>query len=139
MENKYYTPTIEEFHVGFECEVETIANHKGIANGWEGVILCTLWFNSVDPTRISKSLIETSNVRVKYLDQADIESLGFKQDGDFNTVFYIVDKLVLQVIKDEVLIYTHKQEGKYSEHLFKGMIKNKSELKKVLKMIGYAG
>jgi len=23
-ENKYYTPSIEEFHVGFECEISTL-------------------------------------------------------------------------------------------------------------------
>ena len=28
MENKYYTPSIEEFHVGFECEYKEINSEE---------------------------------------------------------------------------------------------------------------
>ena len=122
MENKYYTPEIEEFHVGFEYEwvkpdrTETIKleclNNIGF-----------LWGITIP-----------EGVRVKYLDQEDIESLGFKQSKtdkywyDSKCGRYWVHK---ESIDDWRWIISDEQ----SEVSFAGTIKNKSELKRVLKML----
>lgn len=70
--NKYYTPTIEEFHVGFEYELlgnsgNWYKNNFGDANGeyWNELSEC-YWD------------ITHNKLRVKYLDQSDIESLGWE-------------------------------------------------------------
>jgi hypothetical protein len=62
-DNKYYIPQIEEFHVGFEYELE-----DPITKLWVKFIFeeDKLWF------------VKSNKVRVKYLDKSDIESLGFK-------------------------------------------------------------
>ena len=138
MENKYYTPTIEEFHVGFEYEEETIIytdkgwfTHKDL--GWEKKIFDSTSYmeNYYLSERVKRGLVGKYNptIRVKYLDREDIESLGFAQTvEDQYTLddieFLIDDDLFVQIIKDDGF-------------LFQGTIKNKSELKKVLKMIGY--
>jgi hypothetical protein len=67
MENKYYTPEIEEFHVGFEYE----AKPKGSIHI---DYMPFIW-------RGNNSLISeftSATLRVKYLDREDIESLGWE-------------------------------------------------------------
>ena len=138
MENKYYTPTIEEFHVGFEYEEETIIytdkgwfTHKDL--GWEKKIFDSTSYmeNYYLSERVKRGLVGKCDptIRVKYLDREDVESLGFAQTvEDQYTLddieFLIDDDLFVQIIKDDGF-------------LFQGTIKNKSELKRVLKMIGY--
>ena len=131
-ENKYYTPEISEFHVGFEYEYYNEYHRPdGI---WEKVGL-----NEFDDWFVHNFEIEKS--RVKYLDKQDIEDLGFKEDENNSTP----DRLNLELYKNgftigvvlynvtELIIY--KYTGK-EDVLFRGTIKNKSELKKLLKQIG---
>lgn len=132
MEHKYYTPTIEEFHVGFEYEYKPILAGLNNERGeWKKV---TFDF-------IPLSHIELEYTRVKHLDREDIESLGFilnvvdcgedtqynelgirrnKEGGYFGT-FFLDD--------------TH---GEYNMQIFESFyrIKNKSELKRLLKQLG---
>lgn len=134
MENKYYTPTIEEFHVGFEYEMNYGYNE------W------SYEFTPYDFGTISDFIAE-DKCRVKYLDREDIESLGFelfdttKKDEIY---FRASDNLMTE---QEIRLWVSKEfnyieindvkEKTGCEGLFRGKIKNKSELKKVLKMIGY--
>lgn len=69
MKEKYYTPELEEFHVGFEYEVQSIENAH-----W-GKVICSSGFGAFDD---DINDLEEERIRVKYLDKADIESLGFK-------------------------------------------------------------
>jgi len=75
--NLYYIPTIEEFHVGFEFEKydDRIATYK------ENNYIPTNWHRfKYDLKSIRLSQIGThlysKTIRVKTLDQSDIESLG---------------------------------------------------------------
>ena len=125
MENKsYYTPKIEEFHIGFECEV------LGIIGTKEDERLFS------QPTIISQKellLIDRLEIRVKYLDQSDIESLGWKfgtNDYVFpenKNVTYGQYKLLLNNNELEII--------HLSGTLFRGTIKNKSELIKLMKQL----
>lgn len=69
MDNKYYIPTIDEFHVGFEYEYQD-----------DNKVWSTSEITLLD-TKIS-TLVGIYNkdfaTRVKYLDKDDIESLGWK-------------------------------------------------------------
>lgn len=167
--SKYYTPTIDEIYVGFECEIRDI----------------TFDINtSIDPTLIIKSLpdrilywrkticderdvlypslsIKHESIRVKYLDKEDIEELGFtfgyeegngvlygtwknnpdihiSWDGDsvdpnriFTLDWWIETGIPNHAYKKNELSYNH-----YHKSYFKGIIKNKSELKVLLKQLG---
>lgn len=67
--SKYYTPEIEEFHVGFECEYKSTINNNTY---WTSLKLEKEHFSDdhyYNPFRLF--------LRVKYLDKEDIESLGF--------------------------------------------------------------
>jgi hypothetical protein len=139
MENKYYTPTIEEFHVGFEYESEEDP-YNGI---WKEQEVDQFSLGNVR-VYFKDSDVE---IRVKHLDQEDVESFGIgawtdsrgywrgfktKNDNQYYVFHHNVDRIQSWCIIEIVDKDTEKRRV-----LFNGMIKNKSELKKVLKMIGY--
>lgn len=121
MEDKYYTPSIEEFHVGFEFEY----THKDD------------WFQNIilDPQEINDFFNDDSiEIRVKYLDNEDIESLGFK---------YIMTSYDGYYEKKDITLgfaYDGRIQIKSNEcFIFLGFIKNKSEFKILLKQLGIVG
>jgi len=118
MENKYYTPSIEEFHVGFVFERYFDQNNT---KGWFKVSITTI-NNTLDLV----DSIRKEEVRVKSLDQDDIESLGFELQGED----FVSNGYHIYLAKVNVEIYA---EGVS----FIGTIKNKSELKRILKQVKY--
>ena len=82
---EYYTPTIDEFHVGFEYEEEdTIYTDKGWYTKKSNVFKkCVYGDDSYIQNyylneRVKRNLF-VNKIRVKYLDKDDIEELGFTQ------------------------------------------------------------
>lgn len=139
--SKYYTPSIEEFHVGFEYEY---SGNKG--KEWDA--------DSIENLYDFEDLIDDiryGDIRVKYLDKEDIESLGFvllkaacsdlffyefelKTRWNYNLKFYnyIIPETEL-VPEQEIYSIVVKREDLT---VFHGKIKNKSELKRLLKQLG---
>lgn len=147
-ELNYYTPSIKEFHVDFECEIATISSNGD--KGWnKRVITIDDFYPPV--SQLESSLIEEATWRVKYLDEADIKSLGFENvvDADGFIYGYINIPGDKDTLKRKGRIVYNKQSKytslKYCTELlpdtwvmsFGGTIKNKSELKRILKQIGY--
>lgn len=73
MENRYYTPEIEEFCVGFEYEAESTRYPD--KNNWHPE---TFYLNQSHLNLVNRNTLYEKKVRIKYLDREDIESLGFK-------------------------------------------------------------
>lgn len=131
MENKYYTPNISEFHVGFEYEVL-----------FRNTIIKTTYQISSDLIAVNRILEKEDKdfeIRVKYLDKEDIESLGFKEDPSSrpNRLVYEknIDDYVIGIVRyttTSVLLYKYKYS---EERLFNGTVNNKFELIKLLKQI----
>lgn len=134
MKNKYYTPSIEEFFIGFEYEEEDSLED----NLW---IKRTLDFN-YGWLEIPQDF--ANDKRVKYLDASDIEELGFKlvfsdigiecwKLGDFE----LRTDVDLGAYIDSGNLYSifYNPYGKQYNCVFSGIIKNKSELKKVSNML----
>jgi hypothetical protein len=138
MENKHYVPKIEEFHIGFEYETMYLQDY----DTWKKEILeendieyfYSSYFGDAVP----------SEFRVKYLDDEDVISLGFNQitHDCFNLDVPLYrgreKQEVRLIIRQTVLIYL-AQDEKYNDtdttNLFTGTIKNKSELKRLLKQL----
>ena len=71
-DNKYYTPDIQDLYVGYECELYGQSTSKLIRQvEWYNFI-----FSSGNINKINK-LISSKEIRTKYLDKTDIESLGW--------------------------------------------------------------
>jgi hypothetical protein len=133
-ESKYYTPEIEEFHVGFEFN----ALFEGV---WGNHVYGAEMYVSLG--RIVKDINE-EKIRVKHLDREDIESLGYKHfkhhpKGVFSAVDYYHGYsagLTHYHDTNTIVIYEQLQGDMEGETWFRGKIKNKSELKRILKQIG---
>lgn len=131
MDNKYYTPEIEEFCIGFEYEVAQI-DSQWVIHDWKKT--------TFDVNDKLEPIIEYPHLnRVKLLDKEDIESLGYTQDPHkyYKDTFRkgcIYDKgsSSITLTKEGVYIclYSYPNTQKMS---FK--IKNKRELEVLLKQM----
>lgn len=143
MENMYYVPTIEEFHVGFEYEFK---NLKGEFVKY----VCSVDNISEIDAAIKLSKTFETECRVKYLNEEDIESLGwrivenFKSENDgctyltferpHNRLYDKMFRLKYTVETGALWIFVlMDMSGRYTG--FKGTIKNKSELKILMKQL----
>lgn len=135
-ENKYYTPQIEEFHVGFEYELK--ADDGG-------------WCYSNVPQEIVSRCINDNRCRVKYLDKEDIQSLGWIHDVnmsefDFDS-FYIEPGIDNKKRFIQYGLNNYKNGQIYLEKVIDCgcneiellNIKNKSELKKLMQQLSING
>jgi hypothetical protein len=137
--SKYYTPEIEEFHVGFECEVVQEAKWVKVE-----VIDSNMGY-------FERRLNEGESARVKYLDREDVEDILSS-----NNINYKIGRQGLPMsgyngwteyeitldgdFKYFRMIYADEARNLLIESnfnmVFNGRVKNKSELGRVLKMVG---
>ena len=138
MENKYYTPTLEEFHVGFEYEAESTQYPD--KNNWHPE---TFYMNEGHFNLVNINTLHSKKVRVKHLDREDIASFGFKQITD--DCYHLpvkefrgrLNQEVRILVRKTILIYLAMDiTDKDNIVLFTGTIKNKSELKKLMNQLG---
>ena len=131
--NKYYTPSIEEFHPGFEFQQKNSDTGDDIYD-WDDMFMTTDFPEDISLTR------------VKYLDREDIESLGWKYCKevykDHTVEYYTIEgkgTFDLHQLRDGIISII---DGTISIILdekavvFSGTIRNKSELRRVMKMVG---
>lgn len=158
MENKYYTPTIEEFHVGFEFERDNLPCIVS-DNMYFGYMNLEQMHKDGEPVNYFKHSVPDS-IRVKYLDKEDIESLGwkFKREFDRNLVYkgshptkqeyefgniwnaggksgfldFFPETSELSIITTD---NGFNADGPNNSIKFKGTIKNKSELTKLMQQL----
>ena len=157
MEGKYYTPDISEFYVGFEYEIKDFAFDKATeysrsveevernkfdiirhlekselsANTKRGV----QYWN----TRQDRDLIITESLpsicRVKYLDKDDIKSFGFVEDVHNGVICYRLGNYILFWFGTPMISIDYFTTDGKELQFFRGTIKNKSELKKLLEQL----
>jgi len=143
MVDKYYTPSIEEFHIGFIFEgYNTTSNYP---NNDEWVEFKLELGLSEQWNRI-EDYINNNQIRIKYLDNEDIKDLGYLIDewfiskGRYGGTYKI--KLSDIGFGKKISIYTkdfvRDGSGNYEELciIYRLSIKNKSELKVLLKQLG---
>lgn len=140
--SKYYTPKIEEFYVGFEYEEKSSGLWTTqLYNEYSPIInqyLCDDYGVKIDSIQ---DYINQEIVRIKYLDQEDIESLGFNHNPktSIKNVFTLKTTDETYILKFKVHMrknFNVSIQDDKSFCYFEGLIKNKSELKKVLQLIG---
>lgn len=155
MENKYYTPSIDEFYEGFEYQEEIPSLHINLNMGeqapgdlvWRDFKFSRtshfIYNNKEDEFTCSLDQdIKDGTVRVKYLDKADIESLGFGYTDEFldSCIFYRETyRLIFDPENQGVVIDDGEDYENTPYQYFSGTIKNKSELKVLLKQLGIYG
>jgi hypothetical protein len=134
--NKYYTPTIDEFHIGFEYEYMQFSEELECVDRWLPV---NITIKALIP-EINK-FEDINKIRVKYLNREDIRSFGFVDDLRNSFIhdkylllpgYYTRAKTEIQYDFDTKICTI----GSTGQIVFIGKIKNKSELKRILKQIG---
>jgi len=152
MENKYYTPTIEEFCVGFEFEER--ANVYPRDEFWRFPVKKVeftekFYTNLNNMHRLSLDLHD-KDIRVKWLDEGDILKLGWlktehKKDYGYGTTTFIFDKstefpnitdvwTLVYAPYSKIISIKRSQMSSYgdAENTQDYYIKNKSELKRLM-------
>lgn len=143
MNEKYYTPDISEFHVGFEYQWKNKDNFPS-EEYRESTIACG---TQIDDILEPKAQYD---IRVKHLDKEDIESLGWLgviPSNVENKVDYLVTSWVTDMYNDGYILIKTYPYGNYKYCIafgnyeknrvcFEGNIKNKSELKKLMQQVG---
>lgn len=136
-ENKYYTPSIEEFHIGFEYE--WLQENKE-------------WKKENSPIEITIDGFELQKygLRVKFLDKTDIKLLGWvfeeekdgklifsKSEGFFKTYLSLANRNNIPYVKIWMLLRFKNDESDTISNMYKfqGYIKNISVLKNILELI----
>jgi len=123
--NKYYTPTIEEFHIGFEYQ--RLINNKWVDetyDPWDDFLAGDVLF-----------CISEQSLRVKYLDKEDIESLGWY--GNNNYYLHSEGSYKLQIEHHpKYSTISIESLGGFKYYGYLESIKNKSELKRLMKQLG---
>ena len=153
MENKYYTPEISEFYVGFEFEIASYGGKmlpgSPTIKEWIQDKLTSDLHDINYILDIYNEGKQCTDIRVKYLDQSDIEELGFEHiestENGVNFIKYIDNPkqsihLTLFNANHRVGIAVYNfnvNPPMVCEEIgtFGGIIKNKLELKKVLNML----
>lgn len=123
MENKYYTPNLEDVKINYKCEVKDI-------NSWYPWIVY-----SADDISDLSNWIKIDQVRTKYLDKEDIESLGW---------IYVRDTFVARLVFELGVynLYWHPESNKISianksfDHMsYSGTCPSINELKFLMKLL----
>lgn len=138
MNEKYYTPSIEEFHEGFVYEYsynsgEFVETKFDIGSGD---------FDEFAGERHDFSPNNPKTIcRVKYLDKQDIESLGwnYKREEPLDYFyFWSENKKHSLVFHASGKVIITKFDVLWNENItaFAGVIKNKSKLREIMQMIG---
>lgn len=155
MDNKYYTPDLSEFHIGFEFEHEIFNKADDNPNDPHGKhwmkttierigdrddLHLTLPNGDYAPIRelaVVEALYDVyvrNTCRVKYLDAEDVDSLGWSRYvhpvlGNVDA-WYIGNTRVIFWLNDDRTCSVQEPGG---DIIFYGRIKNKSEL---IKLVG---
>ena len=140
MENKYYTPKIEEFYIGFRFEFyRTLTTYiEGqepiVSSDWLEAVVATDFPNPTIP--MIDAMLEKGHIRVKELDEADIIEAGWNQNENqspsYCTDYLLGNEWSLDIFDNERGIRIMN----FTEIRFFGIIKNYNELLKVMEMLG---
>lgn len=143
---KYYTPEMEEFHHGFEYEIKLHdSKYYPRILGRDPILVPELQQYEGELMKLAHA-----DVRVKFLDREDIEKILSDRDkthgekwkpgrnsalwGEF--VMQDATSIIFSARLGKVLIEKTFPDGRGKAVVFNGTIKNKSELKRVLKQVG---
>tara|TARA_R110000868_G_scaffold14426_4_gene67227 strand:+ start:34535 stop:34927 length:393 start_codon:yes stop_codon:yes gene_type:complete len=128
MENKYFTPDIEDIHVGYECEI--------LKEAWE-----PFKFNVEDIipvfAMVNSKTIVSDKIRVSYLTKEQIEAEGWEQRGKGNVGgvvygYYNKNDSSICAWGDSTKIEIQEREGNI---LFYGECKDINTFRKICKLL----
>jgi hypothetical protein len=137
----YYTPELSEFYLGFEFEVLNTKGKMYIPNYDEGVWVITKVDLGVlgDLSNLQKLILE-KQIRVRVLNEHDIYELGFElkyeEENNPNKMYFLGKHSLIRNNHNRCIITVRSDERQEDCTGYAGVIKNKSELKRILQQLG---
>jgi len=141
--NKYYIPEYSDIYIG--QDLYTINGHKIDLSTVDSLTAFLQYQNFYKDCEGNITYgINLENYRLKYLDHIDIEELGFKLIfNDVGIEYWKLGNFELRtdvdlgtyIDSDNLYSIFYNPYGKQYNCVFSGVIKNKSELKKILNML----
>ncbi len=131
MENKYFTPNIEDLYVGYECEINNIHGK------WESITITFTNSNSFYKTDLAEVclLVEDKYVRVPYLTKEQIEAEGWKPEQSYfrkNNLYLFFENNELEIEFGEPFTW----DASDSDVRYKGECKDINTFRKLIKLLG---
>lgn len=146
MENKYFTPDIEDLYVGYKLEIK--GKHD---DDWKPVVLGkdAIWHQFTNLENLGKAM---EQLRVPYLTKEQIEAEGwtsfvteykkdivpenmtytfFREDRNYMLGWNFNTNKITLIIKDPSLV-----ENYYTEPTFRGECKDINTFRKIIKLLG---
>lgn len=155
MEDKYYTPELEDLFVGYECEMKNSSDP--VHFDWETCIFKQDFSNQLNEDYCFEYLVKDlkdGNIRTKHLDKQDIESLGFIEVKEKRHYINAIQKVKLKNYYDPRVILELELEydidskmlslsyycGEFANQIiFEGEIKSINEFRNIIKYLGING
>ena len=134
-EKKYYTPEIEEFHVEFEYQWQSL--HESTNDGW----IDQTFFLNVKQVEDLYRLLLQNRIRVPLLDREQIINLGWIKhitDPGYMLHQKEVSYHLTEIRTERILVkrFFHKQPDNGWDWIYLGKCKNKSKLRMLMKDLG---
>lgn len=156
--DKYYTPEPSEFCVGVEFEIIDYSSNNYNTDTsdctWKRAIIKEEDFytipsnDNMSQLQVILNYLKSNHIRVKYLDEEDILSLGWVKrtdnsyyielPGSYPSDLYAI--LDFRYGIDDIIIETMRsieiRDSNEEQRVFRGKIKNKHQLKILMQQIG---
>lgn len=140
MKNKYFTPDMEDFHIGYECEISTPTIWKS------GKFPEILELNSELDEFGKDSLMKTAHaiLRVPYLTKEQIEAEGWKENVLNNNekalLLFLKNGYELRMYKNYICRFSILIVGagiipNWDKVLFEGKCKDINTFRKICKLL----
>lgn len=131
--NKYYTPVKEDLCMGLEVEIKSYVigtKSNDSIEIWKPVTidldrLCLLC------STLNEKILFIQDIRIKELNTEDILSLGFIEEEKRDLIHsFVYNKQYILYVTTKLIVIQYNNSV-----LFQGNLKNKSELKTILKWL----
>ena len=137
---QYYTPTINEFHIGFRYEYQrsltTYDNEQNLVKIKEWVKEVASITTPNHTPQMLATMIEDNLIRVRHLNHYDIIEAGWKESTTSfskGRLYYSLDNFECYLENKKLCIYLKNSDNE--NYCFKGIIKNYNQLLDVMDML----
>jgi hypothetical protein len=131
MENKYFTPDIEDFHVGYKFQLSDPTFKEWI----NAVFDIDDPVSNYDPLRWVAHRINLGKIRVPYLTKEQIQAEGWKPEKSYfrkNDLYLFFENNELEIDFGEPFTW----DASDSDVRYKGECKDINTFRKIIKLLG---
>lgn len=150
LNNKYYTPALNDFYIGYHFEILEDFDYYP-DKSWHPFTYGEGSTTNIENMQSPLAIPEKDwggKIRTRCLDRIDIESLGwghhgksvygywYSKTGDFTLDTWTSYKLLLHHVESEGRVYIYAEDIDNKEILFRGLCPSINELRTIKKLLG---